>query len=591
MLPSPERRPELGLALVVAFVALILGSVGLRHLSKGVGETFGGVLWGVSHHGGISADRTIDGGFIITYTPSSWPALRSGLHWNDVFTAVDGRPVTEFPEVLDSKEPGDPIRYAFIEGNRWEGETYEVVLPAEEFTLDKLVESAGVYFLASLVFMVCGLVLVALPIRDDSRLPSLAGWTLIVAGVYELSGLRSTYATSLREVSLLGDMTWHLSFASAGTILILLASELALGPSMRKLVRQTWPLLLLISVGCAAYGMAYLVVDYGLGRWWLAEMAYGGIGGLALIGATIQSSLGLRHFVGVNNSRDYRSFVSVPFIVGALLIFLFLLFPAILGAGTFLPSQTVVPLVTMLPIGLLYSVLAARGMEERDRAARVAEDEAARAQSAALTTEVAMLRYRSEVSRFKGVLHNDILGGLQSIVRGLSEDGVSEQRDELGNRLQSLVRRIREEALTRLNAEQPMGDDFPSQLDVEKLVLECLNTEMAEIRIDPTLYQASEDIRKLLFVHLHTMLRNSYDHGRATWVSIELYCRDGLATLILSDNGSGFNVNVLENPPPAWSSGLREAIQVASVIGGKIRVESSPSGTTIREELPALPGT
>ncbi len=83
-------------------------------------------------------------------------------------------------------------------------------------------------------------------------------------------------------------------------------------------------------------------------------------------------------------------------------------------------------------------------------------------------------------------------------------------------------------------------------------------------------------------------LTNVLKHAQATHVSLILERRNGTISVILEDNGAGFDVDaVLASPEKARRLGLRGMRERIALLGGELEVESSPgSGTTIFVHLP-----
>jgi signal transduction histidine kinase len=84
-------------------------------------------------------------------------------------------------------------------------------------------------------------------------------------------------------------------------------------------------------------------------------------------------------------------------------------------------------------------------------------------------------------------------------------------------------------------------------------------------------------------------LNNISKHARATNVSAILERRDGIMSLIIEDDGIGFNpdkrAKLTEDDRGMGLLGMKER---AELVGGKIEIESAPNkGTTIYVRVPA----
>lgn len=82
---------------------------------------------------------------------------------------------------------------------------------------------------------------------------------------------------------------------------------------------------------------------------------------------------------------------------------------------------------------------------------------------------------------------------------------------------------------------------------------------------------------------LREAVSNARRHGQATSLSVGLHERDGVAELIITDNGGGFDPEV----PPATGRGLANMKGRIRDLGGRLDIQSQPdNGTRIRVTLP-----
>jgi two-component system CheB/CheR fusion protein len=87
-------------------------------------------------------------------------------------------------------------------------------------------------------------------------------------------------------------------------------------------------------------------------------------------------------------------------------------------------------------------------------------------------------------------------------------------------------------------------------------------------------------------------LTNVLKHAGASRVSLVLEQRDGMARVILEDDGAGFDVEeTLASPEKAKRLGVRGMRERVMLLGGALEIESVPgSGTTLFVRVPAPDG-
>jgi len=88
----------------------------------------------------------------------------------------------------------------------------------------------------------------------------------------------------------------------------------------------------------------------------------------------------------------------------------------------------------------------------------------------------------------------------------------------------------------------------------------------------------------ILFRMVQEVLNNMVKHSQATQLTINLSFTEKLFTLVLKDNGIGFNV---EEKLRALGAGLRNLTARALLINAQLQIKSLPgNGTTVTIELP-----
>ena len=210
-------------------------------------------------------------------------------------------------------------------------------------------------------------------------------------------------------------------------------------------------------------------------------------------------------------------------------------------------------------VQLLEKVLTAQE-EERKSLSRELHDQLGQYLSKALLT-CRHLRKAGAVSESSWDAHEEEIKGLIDVVRKLSWD-------------------IRPSIL------EDYGLDSALQLYVKE------TSEHAQLRIDyqyagmPGLERLPAHIEVSLYRITQEAVTNVIRHAKATEVSVVLIVRGGVATLVVEDNGKGFEVTGADKGFRS-TLGLMGMNERAAMIGGDFAVESSAgNGTTVRVKVP-----
>lgn len=109
----------------------------------------------------------------------------------------------------------------------------------------------------------------------------------------------------------------------------------------------------------------------------------------------------------------------------------------------------------------------------------------------------------------------------------------------------------------------------------------------SEIEVEHSCDSLSKDAAIGLFRVVQEGLTNIMRHAQARRVKLTLKGDGRRCTLVLSDDGRGFDA---KDPQLRRSHGLMGMRQRVSALGGRLEVESRPgSGTTLRAEIPLHP--
>ena len=158
--------------------------------------------------------------------------------------------------------------------------------------------------------------------------------------------------------------------------------------------------------------------------------------------------------------------------------------------------------------------------------------------------------------------------GLSSKVDGMLEDALAEARYAVASFQPAPPTKTIGADLQRLT------DDYANHFNME--------IELA-VDDDPPL---ADDVRGQLRAICREALNNVRKHADASYVRVRLKANGGRLRMMVSDNGSGFDVQA--NPSGYGLSGMR---QRAAKVGGELEVDSEPQGgTRIIVDMPVLGG-
>jgi two-component system NarL family sensor kinase len=110
----------------------------------------------------------------------------------------------------------------------------------------------------------------------------------------------------------------------------------------------------------------------------------------------------------------------------------------------------------------------------------------------------------------------------------------------------------------------------------------------ASLRIQPLPHEPDLEVKVLMYRAVQEALANVVHHARANRVDAALETRDDRMILTFQDDGVGFDVAGLFRGPASVASGigLRSIREQAASLGGKLEIESGPSGTKLIVSVP-----
>ena len=83
-------------------------------------------------------------------------------------------------------------------------------------------------------------------------------------------------------------------------------------------------------------------------------------------------------------------------------------------------------------------------------------------------------------------------------------------------------------------------------------------------------------------------LHNVAKHAKASLVTVDLIAKQGILTTTITDDGTGFDVEVESNNPGKWDHfGLQGMMERARRLAGEVHWESHPGkGTSVTIHIP-----
>jgi signal transduction histidine kinase len=228
---------------------------------------------------------------------------------------------------------------------------------------------------------------------------------------------------------------------------------------------------------------------------------------------------------------------------------------------------------------------------------RLAEQFAARAATAVdLSRRVARDSLRRVVAgqelerqRLARELHDETGQALTSILLGLKaveEARTGAETDAAAEKLRELIVATLQD-VRRLAVElRPKAlDDFGLVAALERLVSSFSESTGIAVELEASLgdERLPGEVETTLYRIVQEALTNVVKHARARRVSIILVRRDGKVTVLVEDDGQGFD-QAIEREDGLGLLGMRERI---ALVDGRLMVESSAgSGTTVAVEVP-----
>jgi signal transduction histidine kinase len=213
-------------------------------------------------------------------------------------------------------------------------------------------------------------------------------------------------------------------------------------------------------------------------------------------------------------------------------------------------------------------------------------------ENARLHEEIGRLAIVQERERISQDLHDSIIQSLYAISLSLedlpeilSEDPAegTARADHAIDGIHATIRDIRN-FIMGLQPELLIDADLRTGIETLAAEFRANTLIDLELHVDPDLPELPRDHAAHILAITRETLSNIARHSNATRAAIQLYASDGTATLIVGDNGRGFDAEAARSSRQRGLGNLRAR---AEQVGGRFILTSEEgSGTRVTAELP-----
>jgi signal transduction histidine kinase len=199
-----------------------------------------------------------------------------------------------------------------------------------------------------------------------------------------------------------------------------------------------------------------------------------------------------------------------------------------------------------------------------------------------------------ERRRISRGLHDEVgqqMTGLMLALKALEVSLVDESRqaaeklrevrgtaEGIGREIHQLAMQLRPAALDSLGLSRALAGYLEYWRSRSSVEVDFVSTGISEPRL-PSVIETS------VYRIVQEALNNVFKHADATSVSVTIERIGESVVAIVEDDGSGFEPPI-ETEIDFSRIGIASMRERAAVVGGTLTIESSPSGTTIRLEIP-----
>jgi PAS domain S-box-containing protein len=197
-----------------------------------------------------------------------------------------------------------------------------------------------------------------------------------------------------------------------------------------------------------------------------------------------------------------------------------------------------------------------------------------------------------ERKRIAGVLHDDIAQVLAAVRMRLDLLHDPEDKQPLEEAKTLLVQSIQETRELLTDIGNPLLFDMGLKAACESLADRLMKKNPVRIRCDmqEPFKDLNPDTKASLYRMVQELLNNVVRHSKARNAHVLIYREDGNFRLTVTDDGVGFDPQVLGAPTVEGGFGLYSIRERLSAVNGDLRIESAPgTGTAVTATLPAAP--
>jgi signal transduction histidine kinase len=213
--------------------------------------------------------------------------------------------------------------------------------------------------------------------------------------------------------------------------------------------------------------------------------------------------------------------------------------------------------------------------------------------NARLHEQVRQMAVVEDRNRIGQDLHDGIIQSLYAVALSL-EDSVDRLADDpahaertIDRSIDSIHQTIRDIRNFILGLRPELLDDADLGTGIRTLATEFQLNSMIDLEVH--LSESMPELASEAAAHLVAMTReglsNIARHSAATRATLELLVKDGTLTLVIGDNGRGFD----PLQPPAHGQGLGNLQSRAEALGGTLLIRSEPgAGTRLEARVPGV---
>ena len=209
--------------------------------------------------------------------------------------------------------------------------------------------------------------------------------------------------------------------------------------------------------------------------------------------------------------------------------------------------------------------------------------------------EKIMTVQEDERKRIARELHDETGHALSSILLGLKMMEDAESPDEINHQIQKL-RKLTHQSIENIHdlawqLRPTILDKFGLKVAIERYMEEFkqkldIDYDVLINGIDTT--RLTPEMETAIFRIVQESLTNIFKYANASSVSVIIIRNDDLISVIIEDDGTGFNVDKMINKDPSkFNLGLHGMQERASLLGGTFEIESEQGkGTAVMVKLP-----